>query len=339
MKRLLPALIIAVLVVSLCALPVSAIGIGQVASVATQPATNITPYSATLNANLTWPALGMDSQQSGLRPVSTRMDLADYNHSGFCYFKYGTSSGALTSSTPTTAVPYGAARFAADVVGLFPCTTYYYQPVFIFAEVPSDYQPAPANYLIALATTGGDKLSSGLGIGLNRLVSHDAIAIPNPQPVTGQILFFTTTGCVINTPSHNASGLDIGSNGIGLSNITVQSATLSTSRVAPGEKVDITALVTNNGNQNGESKITLYINGEQRDSRGVTVASGKSVPVHFYISENQPGTYNVHVGSVSAGSFTVDTFGGTDAIIYGVIMMFIIGIASTLYMLVRKRPV
>ena len=339
MKRFLPALLISLLVVMLLTLPVSGTGIGQAAAVITQPATNITPYSATLNATLTWPSFVMNERGSSLRPVSAGLELTDYNPTGTCYFKYGTSSGALTMSTPQVAVTFGTTSIAADIVSLFPCTTYYYQPVFTVNLVPGRNEASPANYLIALVSTGSDKWSSGLGIGLNRLVPGNLTSILQNQIVTGSIGFFSTTGCVSTTTSHNAAGTGSSNNGVGLSNITVQSATVSATRVAPGEKVDITAIIYNRGNQNGESKITLYINGEQADSRGVTVASGQSSPVHFYISENQPGTYNVHVSGVSAGSFTVDTFGGTDIIIYGVIAMFVIGIACTLYMLVRKRPI
>ena len=150
---------------------------------------------------------------------------------------------------------------------------------------------------------------------------------------------FTTPGCVPNTPSHNAGGVGPGGPGVGLSNISVHTAAISSTKVAPGEKVDITATVANNGTANGESKITLYINGEQVESKGVTVASGQSTPIHFYVSENEPGNYSVHVGGVSAGSFTVDAFANNDILIYGIIALFTIGIAGTIYLLARKRPV
>jgi hypothetical protein len=52
---------------------------------------------------------------------------------------------------------------------------------------------------------------------------------------------------------------------------------------------------------------------------------------------NEPGTYTVQVGSVPAGSFTVDAFANNDFLIYGLIALFTIGIAVVIYMVTRKR--
>jgi hypothetical protein len=117
----------------------------------------------------------------------------------------------------------------------------------------------------------------------------------------------------------------------------VQSATIATPKVAPGEKVDITASVTNNSSTNGDARVTLYINGQEMESQGVALAAGQTAPVHFYVSMNEPGTYTVHVGSVPAGSFTVDAFANNDFLIYGLIALFTIGIAVVIYMVTRKR--
>jgi hypothetical protein len=65
--------------------------------------------------------------------------------------------------------------------------------------------------------------------------------------------------------------------------------------------------------------------------------SGQTAPLHFYLSRNEPGTYSVTVGGVSAGSFTVDTFANNDFLIYGIIALFTIGIAAIIYMVTRKR--
>ena len=343
MKRILPAIILAILLLSSFSLPASGdTVVYQQASVTTQPATDITPYSAILHANVTWPASARLDTPGELKPASYGSDLYTVNGSipnSTGYFRYGTSSAALTYSTPAQVLPLGTANFAADIVSLYPCSTYYYQAVFSTYLIPTDYNPSPTSYLVALATADGETLSTGLGVGINRLLPGRVLPLLYQNViVTGAILSFRTTGCVTSTGSHNAAGAGTGSGqGTGPSNITVASATLSSARVAPGEKVDITAMVTNRGSVNGESKITLYVNGEQVESKGVTVASGQSTPIHFYVSQNEPGTYNVYVGGVSAGSFTVDSFAGNDILIYGIIALFTIGIAGTIFILARKR--
>jgi uncharacterized protein YfaS (alpha-2-macroglobulin family) len=119
--------------------------------------------------------------------------------------------------------------------------------------------------------------------------------------------------------------------------VGVSSATLASTQVSPGEKVDVSATIANKGGSSGTSKITLFINGQEDQSQGVTLASGESATVHFSVSRNDPGTYTVNVNNIPAGSYTVDQFKNNDALIYVVIALFIIGIAGILYLLIRKR--
>ena len=122
-----------------------------------------------------------------------------------------------------------------------------------------------------------------------------------------------------------------------MANIMVQSAAISTPKVAPGEKVDITASVANRGSSNGDARVTLYVNGQEVESQGITLSSGQTAPLHFYVSRNEPGTYSVYVGGVSAGSFTVDVFTNNDILIYGAIALLTLGIAGVLFMITRRR--
>jgi uncharacterized membrane protein len=122
-----------------------------------------------------------------------------------------------------------------------------------------------------------------------------------------------------------------------MSNIVVQSATVATAKVSPGESVDIAATVTNKGGANGASKVTLYINGQEADSKGITLSSGQSTTMHFSVSRNDPGSYTVLVNGVPAGSFTVDLFTNNDVLIYGIIALFTIGIIGVLYLVVKRR--
>lgn len=122
-----------------------------------------------------------------------------------------------------------------------------------------------------------------------------------------------------------------------MSNIVVQSATVSIPTVSPGQSVDVSAAVTNKGTASGDAKISLYINGEEVESKGVAVAGGQTTPVNFQVSRNEPGTYTVQVGNVPAGSFTVDAFANNDILIYGIIALFALGIAGTLFFILRRR--
>ena len=107
--------------------------------------------------------------------------------------------------------------------------------------------------------------------------------------------------------------------------------------MSPGQSVDIAASVVNKGTANGDAKVTLYINGEEVESRGVAVSSGQIAPVHFAVSRNEPGTYSVYVNGVSAGSFVVDMFTNNDILIFSIIALFVLGIAVILYTITRKR--
>jgi phosphatidylserine decarboxylase len=101
-----------------------------------------------------------------------------------------------------------------------------------------------------------------------------------------------------------------------LPNIFVKSAAISTSRAAPGERITVSADVVNKGTVNGSARMTLYVNGQEESSQGITVNSGSIAPVIFTVSRNEPGTYSVRVGGTQAGSFIVDQFADPNIILY-----------------------
>jgi len=147
---------------------------------------------------------------------------------------------------------------------------------------------------------------------------------------------------LITTTPHGTGGLSsivTNTAPVNLTNIVVQNATITSTKVSPGEKVDVKATVTNKGGSNGAAKITLYVNGKEAESKGVSLSSGQTAPVDFSISQNEPGTYTVYVNGVSAGSFVVDSFTYSDALIYSVIALFILGIGGILYLVVKRRSV
>ncbi len=111
---------------------------------------------------------------------------------------------------------------------------------------------------------------------------------------------------------------------VSLPSVSVKSASLSATKVAPGTPVTVTADVANTGTVNGTGNIKVYVNGELENSQGVTVNSGSSTPVTFTVTRSEPGTYSVYVGGASAGSFTVDTFADPNTILYisGALLVF-----------------
>jgi hypothetical protein len=151
---------------------------------------------------------------------------------------------------------------------------------------------------------------------------------------------FQTTGCAISTVPHQAGGMGAvapSAKPFLMSNIVVQTAAISNPKVSPGEMVEIIANTANKGASNGDAKVTLYINGQEVESKGVSLVGGAAAPVHFYVTRNEPGTYSVYVGGVSAGAFVVDLFTNNDILIYGLIALFTIGIGGVLYLVTRRR--
>jgi len=125
---------------------------------------------------------------------------------------------------------------------------------------------------------------------------------------------------------------------VSLSNIVVQSASLSEAKVAPGSPVTVTASVINRGTANGSANIRLMINGQEEISRGVTVNSGSNIPVTFTFSRSQHGSYTVYVNGVYAGSLTVEEAVEPDIILYVSVALILIALsAGSLFLLNRKR--
>jgi hypothetical protein len=210
-----------------------------------------------------------------------------------------------------------------------------------------NHQQEPADYLFSILSAGSHSTGMhglGIGLGAGLIEGTRDFTLNCPDPTYGNVITFTTDGCKIGPLGQGGAGTASGISTVPswpkpvqMSNIVVQSATIATPKVAPGEKVDVTASVTNNGSTNGDARLTLYVNGQEADSQSVVLAAGQTAPVHFYVSMNEPGTYSVHVGSVPAGSFTVDVLANNDFLIYGLIALFTIGIAVVIYMVTRKR--
>jgi hypothetical protein len=345
-KRVLSLLVLSLVLVQLFMLPsvvngyITPVVNGYTTPVVTTlPATDVATSAATLNATVLC-AIG---NNGNLVYVNDTYELNGTN-SNTAYFQYGTESGVYNDRTATITVSSGN-TFSARVVGLYTCKKYYARAVLTYV-VPQKYNSESHDYLISFLS-GNPSYTGMRGLGVGLGFTPAGKQLNSPLVTTnayGNEITFTTTGCSISTgPLGQGGGVGTGSTAISttgpiqMSNIVVQKAVIATPKAAPGEKVDITASVINKGSSNGDAKVTLYVNGQEVESQGITLSSGQTAPLHFYLSRNEPGTYSVTVDGVSAGSFTVDTFANNDALIYGIIALFTIGISAVIYMVTRKR--
>jgi len=63
--------------------------------------------------------------------------------------------------------------------------------------------------------------------------------------------------------------------------------------------------VENRGDEAGEFTAELVVDGESQKTKSVSVAAGESKTVRFRLVPSEPGTYDVVVNTVRAGSLTV----------------------------------
>ena len=121
-------------------------------------------------------------------------------------------------------------------------------------------------------------------------------------------------------------------------NIIVQSATISSYRVAPGVPVFVIANIANIGAADGSALIQLFVNGLEVEEQEVTLPGGSQFPLKFTLRCPYPGTYSVYVQDTPAGDFQVDPFADTRIILYigGALLLFAL-IACTLFMQKGKR--
>ena len=123
----------------------------------------------------------------------------------------------------------------------------------------------------------------------------------------------------------------------------VKYLTVNPEQTYAGQPVTITSNVCNTGGSTGQYTVTLMINGEQVDSKLVSVGAMSALPVKFTVTRDVPGTYTVTIG-MQQSSFTVlDTSGtaGSPAS-GGLIAIMLVGIlvlvtAGGLMLVLRRR--
>jgi len=88
--------------------------------------------------------------------------------------------------------------------------------------------------------------------------------------------------------------------------LQVSTADLGTTNVAPGERVTVTAEVTNTGAVAGTQTLTVTLDGTPTAERQVELATGSSTNVTVRLRAPGPGTYNVRLGADNVGQLVVE---------------------------------
>jgi len=88
-------------------------------------------------------------------------------------------------------------------------------------------------------------------------------------------------------------------------NFSVSNLVIAPERVKQGEKITISAIVTNNGELAGNYSMVLKLKGAVESTEEISLSPGESQRVAFGITKNTPGFYNVEVENLT-GRFVVE---------------------------------
>jgi len=86
---------------------------------------------------------------------------------------------------------------------------------------------------------------------------------------------------------------------------SLASLTIQPEKVKCGEKVTVSVAVSNTGGKEGNYSVALMVNGIKDQEKSVTIPAGGQQTVTFEIIKDQPGNYNVTIGTLN-GIFTVE---------------------------------
>ena len=115
---------------------------------------------------------------------------------------------------------------------------------------------------------------------------------------------YTADGAQLTATSPGLSVFAVGSRL--RSNITVE-PTVQASRVAVDEPVNVSARVTNHGTAQGFIVVGLRVDGEIRDTASVPLDPGQATTLRLAPVFEEPGTYDVVVEGIHAGTVSVTT--------------------------------
>ncbi len=190
------------------------------------------------------------------------------------------------------------------------------------------YATPGARDITVITPDGNGTLNNGFAV----------IALPPPPPPPTQQPQFTAIGSGSN-PGGSSGSMSSSiptTQPVVNPTIIIQSASISRSQTS-GEPVIVSAIVANTSTVKGVTRIKLYVNGQLDSEQAVTVASGKQIPVSFAVSRNEPGTYQVYVNNIPAGSFTVNQFNDPNIIAYTSGALIFLALILGIIYIFRKR--
>jgi len=80
---------------------------------------------------------------------------------------------------------------------------------------------------------------------------------------------------------------------------TITSFTVTPKEVIPGKSVTITASVENTGGTEGVYHAVLFIDGEETESKGITLAAGEEEIISFRVTNDVAGIHKVELGQLA----------------------------------------
>ena len=112
-------------------------------------------------------------------------------------------------------------------------------------------------------------------------------------------------------------------------------------QILAGEPVTIMVNVSNSGGTTGSHTVVLMINGQQEETRLVTVGAQSAQPEKFIVTRDVPGTYKVTIGNQQAEFTVLGTSTAGSPVSGALIIAIFIGIvliASVVVLFLRRRP-
>ncbi|MFP8952010.1 CARDB domain-containing protein [Natrialbaceae archaeon A-arb3/5] len=101
---------------------------------------------------------------------------------------------------------------------------------------------------------------------------------------------------------HSGTDLDDRESGPAIEQMDIE---MTPTRVEPGETVVVNATYENGGNETGETVVGLTVDDSLVDDRAIELAPNESETVRLTWTATNPGTYDLGVDGVSAGTVTV----------------------------------
>lgn len=88
-------------------------------------------------------------------------------------------------------------------------------------------------------------------------------------------------------------------------NFFVSNLIISPERAKQGERISISAMVTNNGEVAGDYSLVLKLKGTVETTKEISLGPGESQKVTFDINKSTPGFYNVELEGLT-GRFVIE---------------------------------